>query len=101
MPYGLDLDVDEKITRISIFDVVARLKAGNPPIWNRVMEGESWITINAFGLKEGEDSPIGERIAGLFTKGGSSQADGMPEAITKKAGTADPPRTVCPIGLIV
>ena len=68
MPYGLDLEVDEKITRISVFDVVDRLKAGDPPIWTRVREGESWITIHAFGMKEGEDTTVGERIAALFAK---------------------------------
>ena len=40
MPYGLDLDGDQKITRISIFDVVDRLQAGHPPIWNRIMKCE-------------------------------------------------------------
>ena len=66
MPYGLDLEVDEKVTGISVFDAVDRLKAGDPPIWTRVREGESWITIHAFGLKEGEDKTVGERIEALF-----------------------------------
>jgi seryl-tRNA(Sec) selenium transferase len=66
MPYGLDLEVDEDATGISVFDVVDRLKAGDPPIWTRVREGESWITIHVFGLKEGEDQVVGERIAALF-----------------------------------
>ena len=52
MPYGLDLEVDEDATGISVFDVVDRLKAGDPPIWTRVREGESWITIHVFGLKD-------------------------------------------------
>ena len=68
MPYGLVLRVDENVTRISIFDVVDRLKAGDPPIWTRVREGESWITIHAFGLKEGEDQIVGDSIAALFSK---------------------------------
>ena len=68
MPYGLDLHVDENVARMSIFDVVDRLKAGDTPIWTRVREGESWITIHAFGLKEGEDQIVGDRIATLFGK---------------------------------
>lgn len=66
MPYGLDLEVDENVTGISAFDVVDRLKSGDPPIWTRVREGESWITIHVFGLREGEDQVVGERIAALF-----------------------------------
>ena len=68
MPYGLDLEVDEEVTGISVFDVVDRLKAGDPPIWTRVREGEGRITIHAFGLKEGEDETVGERVAALFGK---------------------------------
>ena len=68
MPYGLDLEVDEKVTGISVFDLVDRLKAGDPPIWTRVREGESWITIHAFGLNEGEDRTVGERVAALLGK---------------------------------
>jgi hypothetical protein len=68
MPYGLDLEVDESVAGISVFDVVDRLKAGDPPIWTRVREGESWITIHVFGLRDGEDRIVGERIAALFRK---------------------------------
>ncbi len=68
MPYGLNLEVDEKVTGISVFDVVDRLKVGDPPIWTRVREGESWITIHVFGLKEDEDKTVGERVAALFGK---------------------------------
>ena len=66
MPYGLDLEVDQAVTGLSIHDVGDRLKAGDPPIWTRVREGESWITIHVFGLKDGEDKIVGERIAALF-----------------------------------
>jgi D-glucosaminate-6-phosphate ammonia-lyase len=68
MPYGLDLHVDEAAAGINVFDVVDRLKSGDPPIWTRVREGESWITIHVFGLKEGEDRIVGERIAALFSR---------------------------------
>jgi len=68
MPYGFHLEVDEEIAGLSAYDVVDRLKAGDPPIWTRVREGESWITIHVFGLKEGEDLIVGERIAALFNK---------------------------------
>jgi D-glucosaminate-6-phosphate ammonia-lyase len=68
MPYGFDLEVDQEIAGLSVYEVVDRLKAGDPPIWTRVREGESWITIHVFGLKEGEDRIVGERIAALFKK---------------------------------
>jgi D-glucosaminate-6-phosphate ammonia-lyase len=56
------------VTGISVLGVVDRLKAGDPPIWTRVREGESWITIHVFGLREGEDRTVGERIAAIFGK---------------------------------
>ncbi len=68
MPWGLDLKVDQTVAGLSIYDVVDRLKAGDPPVWTRVREGESWITIHVFGLKDGEDQVVGERIAALFGK---------------------------------
>ncbi len=68
MPWGLDLKVDQAVTGLSVQDVVDRLKAGDPPVWTRVREGESWITIHVFGLKDGEDQFVGERIAALFGK---------------------------------
>ena len=68
MPYGLDLEVDKAISGLDVYEVVERLKAGDPPIWTRVREGESWITIHVFGLKEGEEKTVGERIAALFAR---------------------------------
>jgi L-seryl-tRNA(Ser) seleniumtransferase len=68
MPYGFDLEVDQAVAGLGVYDVVDRLKAGDPPIWTRVREGESWITIHVFGLKEGEDKIVGERIAALLNK---------------------------------
>lgn len=66
MPYGLDLEVDQTATGLSVYEVVDRVKAGDPPVWTRVRDGESWITIHVFGLKEEEDKIVGERIAALF-----------------------------------
>ena len=37
-----------------------------PPIWTRVRDGEDQIIIHVFGLKDGEDALVGQRIAGLF-----------------------------------
>ena len=67
MPYGFDLHVDRQVTGLSLQDVVDRLKAGDPPIWTRARDGEEFITIHVFGLREGEDKVVGERIAALFT----------------------------------
>ena len=66
MPYGLILRVDEAATGLSLQDVVDRLKAGDPPIWTRVRDGDDYIAIHVFGLSEGEDRIVGERIAALF-----------------------------------
>ena len=49
-------------------DVVGRLKEGDPPIWTRVRDGEEEIIIHVFGLKDGEDAIVGERIAALFSR---------------------------------
>ncbi len=65
-PYGVTLEVDPVVTGMSCQDVVDRLKAGDPPIWTRVREGDNWIILHAFGLNEGEDRVVGERIAALF-----------------------------------
>ena len=56
------------MTGMSCHDVVDRLKQGDPPIWTRVREGDDWIILHAFGLNDGEDRVVGERIAMLFSK---------------------------------
>ena len=67
-PYGVTLEVDSSVTGFSAHDVVDRLKAGDPPIWTRVREGDTGIILHAFGLNEGEDKIVGQRIAALFDK---------------------------------
>ena len=67
-PYGVTLEVDAGVTGMSAQDVVDRLKAGDPPIWTRVREGDSGIVLHAFGLNDGEDRVVGQRIAALFGK---------------------------------
>ena len=67
-PYGVTLEVDSSVTGFSAHDVVDRLKAGDPPIWTRVREGDTGIVLHAFGLNEGEDKIVGQRIAALFDK---------------------------------
>ncbi|MEC9287649.1 MAG: aminotransferase class V-fold PLP-dependent enzyme [Chloroflexota bacterium] len=67
-PYGVTLEVNSSVTGISAHDVVDLLKAGDPPIWTRVREGDSGIVLHAFGLNEGEDKIVGQRIAALFGK---------------------------------
>jgi len=67
-PYGVTMEVDAALTGMSAQDVVDRLKAGDPPIWTRVREGDTGIVLHAFGLNEGEDKVVGERIATLFGK---------------------------------
>ncbi|PKB79403.1 MAG: hypothetical protein BZY88_13545 [SAR202 cluster bacterium Io17-Chloro-G9] len=67
-PYGVTLEFDPAVTGMTCQEVVDKLKAGDPPIWTRVREGDSWIILHAFGLNEGEDKVVGERIAALFGK---------------------------------
>ena len=65
-PFGVQLRIDEKITGLSLQDIVNELKAGNPPIWTRVREDEDFIALHIFGLKEGEEEIVGSRIAELL-----------------------------------
>ncbi len=67
-PYGVILEVDPSVTGLSCQDVVDQLKQGDPPVWTRLREGDTWIILNAFGLNEGEDQVVGKRIAALFGK---------------------------------
>ena len=67
-PFGINIWIDEEVTGMTAHDVVAKLKEGDPPIWTRVREGEDKITLHAFGLSEGQDEIVGERIAALFNK---------------------------------
>ena len=65
-PFGVNLRIDAAVTGMSAQDVVEKLKAGDPPIWTRVRPGEDYVALQAFGLYEGEDKTVGERIAELF-----------------------------------
>lgn len=65
-PFGVNVWVDPTVTGMTVHDVVAKLKEGDPPIWTRVRDGEDWISIHMFGLNEGEEGIVGERIAELF-----------------------------------
>ena len=65
-PFGVHLEVDPDAAGFTAQDLVDRLKAGDPPIWTRVREGENHIDIHVFGLYEGEERVVGERIAAEF-----------------------------------
>ena len=65
-PYGLTLELDETVTGISCYQMVDRLKQGNPPIWTRVRDGEDFIILHAFGLGSGEDLVVGNTIAKML-----------------------------------
>ena len=65
-PFGLNIWVDEGVTGMTAPDLVSRLKAGEPPVWTRVREGDDFITIHMFGLNEGEEHIVGDRIAAIF-----------------------------------
>ena len=65
-PFGVRIDVDPAQAGMTTLEIVDKLKAGEPPIWTRVREGEDFMVIHGFGLAEGEDKIVGERIAALF-----------------------------------
>jgi hypothetical protein len=65
-PFGVELHVDPALTGMTAADVVTRLKDGDPPVWTRVREGEDYIILHVFGLFEGQDTYVGQRIASLF-----------------------------------
>ena len=65
-PFGVNLRVDAAVTGMSAHDVVDKLKAGDPPIWTRVRPGEDYVALHVFGLYEGQDKTVGERLAELF-----------------------------------
>lgn len=65
-PFGLNVWFDRSVTGVTASDVVDKLKAGDPPIWTRVRDWEDFITIHMFGLNEGEEHIVGDRIAALF-----------------------------------
>ena len=51
---------------ITLQGIVDELKTGDPPIWTRVVKGEDSITIHGYGLSEGQDKIVGDRIAAIF-----------------------------------
>ena len=67
-PFGVDLEFYAAVTGMTAQDVVDKLKAGDPPIWTRVRPGEERIIIHVFGLNEGEEKVVGERIAELLKR---------------------------------
>ncbi len=67
-PFGLRLDFDAAACGLNASQVEDKLRSGDPPIWTRVREGEDSIIIHVFGLYDGEDKTVGERIAALFRK---------------------------------
>ena len=65
-PFGLNLYVDENVTGLKLEDVMNKLKAGDPPVWTRIRDWDDYITIHMFGLNEGQEHIVGDRIAELF-----------------------------------
>ncbi len=67
-PFGIILSVDPERSKLTAQGLVDALKAGDPPIWTRVGPDQDTITIHGFGLQEGEDRIVGERINQALTK---------------------------------
>ena len=68
-PFGVRLEVDSTVTGKTAHEIVVELKEGDPPVWTRVRDGEECIDMHVFGLSDGEDKIVGERIAALLPKG--------------------------------
>jgi L-seryl-tRNA(Ser) seleniumtransferase len=66
--FGLRLEFDADITGMTADDVVAELKKSDPPVFTRTRAGEDYITIHVFGLRDGEEVLVGDRIAALFVQ---------------------------------
>jgi len=72
-PFGVNLKVDSSVTGMTLQEIVDELKAGDPPIWVRVNPsyvpgGTDAITLSMFGLNEGEEVIVAERIAELLKR---------------------------------
>ncbi len=65
-PFGATVTIDADEAGISAEEVVAKLKEHDPPVWTRVMPGDTWITLHVFGLEEGEDKIVGEAMAAVL-----------------------------------
>ena len=65
-PFGVRIDLNPVKAGMTTLEIVDKLKAGDPPIWTRVREGEDFMVIHGFGLSAGDDKIVGERIAALF-----------------------------------
>ncbi len=65
-PFGIELRLEQSIMGVSLQDLVDQLKEGTPPIWTRVRDGDDHIEIHMFGLKEGEEEIVGNRIVELL-----------------------------------
>ncbi len=67
-PFGVRIEVEPEVAGFTVHELVDRLKAGDPPIWTRVREGEDHINIHVFGLYDGEEKIVVERIVAEFTR---------------------------------
>ncbi len=65
-PFGVSIELTGPETGITLQGIVDELKTGDPPIWTRVVKGEDSITIHGYGLSEGQDKIVGDRIAAIF-----------------------------------
>ena len=65
-PFGVRIEIEPDAAGMTAQNLVDRLKAGDPPIWTRVREGEEHIDIHVFGLYEGEEHTVAARIAAEF-----------------------------------
>ena len=68
MPFGLRIKPNSN-ANYTAQDIVDMLKAGDPPIWTRVSvtgKNDDFIDIHMFGLNDGEDVIVAERIKSVI-----------------------------------
>jgi L-seryl-tRNA(Ser) seleniumtransferase len=67
-PFGVKVEIDEKITGISAEQLVEKLKSLDTPIWTRngTNHEENTIKLVPWALNTGEDKIVGENIAKLL-----------------------------------
>lgn len=66
--FGLTIAIEPTTAKLTAGELVARLKDGDPPVWTRVRDGDTdLIRISPFGLRDGEEELVAERISELLS----------------------------------
>ena len=72
-PFGVFVDVDPEVTGMTNQQVVDALREYDPPIWTRVPDGASKITLHVFGLSEGQPALVGKAIRDVVSRSAAAR----------------------------